>query len=95
LNQQIIMSIIVGKRNFIENFNNPLSTEFSKESFFRKKMVIHEHSSTRNIHIGLDQGTLHSNFNKLKHYFPQTDEKVKLFLRNVPSKLIKRNLLQY
>ena len=75
------MSIIVGKRNFIENFSNLLTNDFSKDSFYRKKMILHEHSSyARNIHLDIDQNSLHENFKALKHYFPQTEEKVGLFV---------------
>jgi len=69
------MSIIVGKRNFIENFNNMMISDFPQESRLRSKMILTENSShSRNIDHYHDHKNLVQNFAALQRRFSQTPD---------------------
>lgn len=62
------MSIIVGKRNFVENFGNMRINDFPQDSHFLTKMVLTENSTTdRKSYVRLDHS---HNLSFLQSRFP-------------------------
>lgn len=67
------MSIIVGKRNFAENFSKMSMNDFSRDHAYRSKLIMNENTLI-NRHIST-QSYLLENARTLKQHFQQIDDK--------------------
>ena len=73
------MSIIVGKRNFAENFSELMISDFSRDTLYRTKMTLNEKNVLNRGNPGqINQTLLLENAKILKQQFQGVDDKVKL-----------------
>ena len=71
------MSILVGKRNFAENFSDLMISDFSRDNIYRSKMAINENNLlNRGNPMQINQAQLVENAKLLKERFQLVDDKV-------------------
>ena len=71
------MSILVGKRNFAENFSDLMISDFSRDNIYRSKMAINENNLlNRGNPLQINQAQLAENAKLLKEKFQLVDDKV-------------------
>ena len=72
------MSIIVGKRNFAENFSEMMNSDFSRDTLYRTKMTLNERNIlNRGNPNQINQTQLLENAKLLKQQFQGVEDKVR------------------
>jgi hypothetical protein len=71
------MSLIVGKRNFGENFNEVLVDDFPRNNLYHNKLCkTSQNPYSRNLMQQINADLVAQNMKLLRQYFPKVEEKV-------------------